>query len=207
MIIIRWRTIIFTSISIFIIGVLILIIFSVISFASKNSIQSNASVEDNEQYISEEKIINLIESEGMKDSYYFGELSYKLVNLDNDPELEIVAKTIGGVHLGEFFIFDKNENGRYRLVTEQDWHIDNWDFSGPIASPVEFGDKKIYEIVNRTGGTGLDIYEVYLWYIEKGKFVQAWKGILKDRETFRDNYFLKMGNYQLNNDNNRYMHG
>jgi hypothetical protein len=200
---VRGKIKIFTGITILIISLLILKMFCGQSIASKNNIQSNVSVEDNEQYISEEKIINLIEEEGIKDSYYLSELSYELLNLDNDSELEIVAKTIGSVHLGDFFIFDKNKYGKYNLVTEQHWHIDTWDFSSPIANPAEFGNKKIFETVNQTGGTGIDVHEVNLWYIEKGEFIEAWKGIIKDREVFRDNYFLQMGSYQLNDDNNK----
>lgn len=203
MIIIRWRTIIVTSISILIFGITVSIIFSVKSFASKENHELEVTGENHEKYISEEQIRNLIESEGMKDNYYFGGLSYEIVNLDNDSELEIVAKTIGGVHLGDFFIFDKKEDGSYYLITEKKWHIDNWDFSNPKASPIEFGNKKIFEVINRTGGTGLDIYEVYLWYIDQGEFTQVWKGILKDREYYRNDYVLEIGNYLINDDTNQ----
>lgn len=200
MIILRWRTIV--SSLILILGLAMTITFSFESFASKNSHESDISDED-KQNISKEQLVNLIESEGKKDSYYFDGLSYEYVNLDNDPELEVVAKIIGGVHLGDFFIFDKKEDGSYYLITEQNWHIDNWDFSNPIASPIEFGNKKIFEVINRTGGTGLDIYEVYLWYIDRGKFIQAWKGILKDRSFYGNGCILQIGNYLINDDTNQ----
>ncbi|TCO67710.1 hypothetical protein [Marinisporobacter balticus] len=195
MIRIKWRTIIVTTILIVIFGIVMLRIFSLKPFAN--------NIKNIRQDISKEQIINWIKVQGKNERYYYEGLSYELVNLDNDPELEVVAKIVGGVHLGQFFIFDKRQDERYHLITEQDWKIESWNLSNPIANHVEVGNKKIFEIVTRTGGTGIDIYKVYLWYIEQGKFIEAWQGILKDRSSFRDDYLFKIGNYQFNDENDR----
>jgi len=183
-------------------------IFSVISFADTKNTKIDTSneptnIKNNKDDISKEQIISWIKEQGKEDRYFYGGLSYELTNVDNDSELEVIATIHGGVHLGDFFIFDKNENGKYILVTEQPWHVTSMNFSNHMADPVEVNNKKIFEIVERTGGSGLDIYEVHLCYVEQGKFVDAWKGILNTVSVFQLNYFLEIGNYRFNKSNNR----
>ncbi|MCG8499218.1 MAG: hypothetical protein MJB12_02270 [Firmicutes bacterium] len=153
---------------------------------------------ENNQNISKEEVIAWINEQSDNKLEYYDEFVYEVINLDNDPELEIAAKNITGVHLGTFYIFDYYEGGKYKLIAEENWHVDSWDFSEPIL----IDDKKIYQLVNRSGGTGTSIFTANLWYIEKGKFVKAWEGILKHRTVFKDDYFLEMGSYQFNDDNN-----
>ncbi|PAB58673.1 hypothetical protein [Anaeromicrobium sediminis] len=195
---IKWRTLIATTV----LGIFMLSIFPLKCFANNknneiNNLIEHNNIKNNKDDISKEQIINWIEEQGEKDRYYYGGLSYELVNLDNDSELEVVVKTEGGVHLGDFFIFDKKQDKKYHLIIEQDWKVESWNLYNPIADPPEVGYKKIFEIVTTTGGTGIDIHEVRLWYIEDGKFIQAWKGILKDRLFFLDYYSLKIGDYQF----------
>ncbi|MFZ7103276.1 MAG: hypothetical protein ACOWWO_11570 [Peptococcaceae bacterium] len=147
--------------------------------------------------ISPEQIAELIRVQGkyQQDSYYIPGLSYDLANLDDDAEREIVAKIDGAVHLGQFFIFDQDARGDYKLITEQDWKVEQWD----LDAPLELADKKIFKLISRTGGTGLDIFTEHLWYLAQGKFTEIWQGTLTERsmmagpETFR----MKVGGYQV----------
>jgi hypothetical protein len=136
-----------------------------------------------------------------QDSYYVEGLSYDVSNLDDDADWEIVAQIDGGVHLGQFFIFDKDSNGNYKLITEQDWKVEQWDFDNPI----EIEGKKLFKLVTRTGGTGIDVFNVHLWYFEQGEFVEAWQGILKERSMMAgpETFSMKVGGYQLDPEGNR----
>ncbi len=202
---IKWRAVIVTTI----LGIFMLSIFFAKYYADnkKNNEVDNSTeynnIKKNKHDMSKEQIIKWIEEQGENDTYYYDGLSYELANLDNDSELEVVAKIEAGVNLGQFFIFDKKHDERYHLIIELDWKVESWNLYNPIADPVEVGNKKIFEIVTRTGGTGVVVCEVYLWYIKDGEFIQAWKGILKERSVFQDEYFLKIGNYQFNNENNQ----
>lgn len=149
--------------------------------------------------ISKQQVAQWIKSQGKDkaDSYFIEGLSYDLVNLDDDDDLEIMAKIDGGVHLGQFFIFDKDSAGKYQLIAEQDWKVENWDADNPI----DIAGKKIFKLVTRTGGTGLDIFNVHLWYMEQGKYIEAWQGTLLERSVMAvlipESYYKKAGGYQV----------
>jgi len=147
--------------------------------------------------IDKQQVAEWIKNQGKtdKDSYFMEGLSYDVVNIDADNELEVVAKIDGAVHLGQFFIFDKDSAGEYRLITEQDWKVETWDFDNPL----EIEGKKIYKLVTRTGGTGIDIFTVHLWYLEQGKFSEAWQGVLLERSMSLtpETYYKKVGSYQV----------
>lgn len=133
-----------------------------------------------------------------KKDYYFGGLFVEEANLDSDPEPEVLARIEGGVHLGDFFIFDKQSNGSYKLIFEQPWHVESWDAEHFRAD----GMNPLFKMVTRTGGTGLDVREAHLMYMsDTGEWTEAWKGTLKERSVFQDNYHLTMGSYQFNDDN------
>lgn len=149
--------------------------------------------------ISKQEVASWIKEQGKdnEDSYYLDGLSYELVNIDSDSALEIMAKIEGAVHLGQFFIFDKDSAGKYQLIAEQDWKVENWD----VDNPIEMEGKKIFKLVTRTGGTGLDIFNVHLWYLEQGKFVGAWQDTLLERSVMTalipESYYKKVGSYQV----------
>ena len=147
--------------------------------------------------ISKQQVAAWIKNQGKyeDDSYFMEGLSYELVNMDADDDLEIMAKIDGAVHLGQFFIFDKDPAGEYRLIAEHDWKVENWDFDDPL----EIGGKKIFKLVSRTGGTGLDLFKVHLWYLDQGKFTEAWQGILLERSMVSTpgTYYKKVGSYQV----------
>ncbi|MGH4125456.1 MAG: hypothetical protein ACREV6_21285 [Clostridium sp.] len=162
-----------------------------------------AAVIDTESSLStipKEEVIKLIKTQGTKKPHYFEGLSYKVANIDKDNDFEIVAKIDGGVHLGYFFIFDKNSQGKYSLVAEKDWKVEKWD--------LEYwhnlnGENKAYEMTTRSGGLGIDIFYGHVWYLKDSKFVEAWMGTLKERTVFQDILDLKIGGYQINSDDSR----
>ncbi len=55
-----------------------------------------------------------------------------------------MAKIDGGVHLGQFFIFDRDVTGTYQLITEQNWKVDSRDFDHPIKLA---GENKIINLL------------------------------------------------------------
>jgi hypothetical protein len=55
---------------------------------------------------------------------------------------------------------------------------------------------RMNELIHRGGGLGLDIFTAYLWYLKDGKFVEAWKGTLKERTSFQYDLYLRVGGYQ-----------
>ena len=156
-------------------------------------------IESSLSTIPKEEVIKLIKTQGTKSPYYFEGLSYKVANIDKDNDLEIIAKIDGGVHVGYFFIFDKNSQGKYSLVAEKDWKVEKWD----LEYWHNLGGNKAYEMTSRAGGTGMDIFYGHVWYLKDSKFVEAWMGKLKEREAFKDILNLKMGAYQINSDDSR----
>lgn len=161
-----------------------------------NAVRINSSQFPSPKPLSKEQIKTLIQTQGKhKDSYYVEGLSYDLANLDDDANWEVVARIDGAVHLGNFFIFDKDLNGDYKLTAEQDWKVEHWYFD----DPVEIDGKKFFKLVTRTGGTGVDVFTVHLWYFEQGKFKEAWQGTLKERSMMAgpENFHMKLGGYQV----------
>ncbi|MGV8983795.1 hypothetical protein [Clostridium sp.] len=162
-----------------------------------------AAVIDTESSLSiipKEEVIKLIKTQGTKSPYYFEGLSYKVANIDKDNDLEIVAKIDEGVHVGHFFIFDKNSQGKYLLIAEKDWKVEKWDLGYWYGLN---GDNKAYEMTTRNGGSGMDILYGHVWYLKDSKFVEAWMGTLKERTAFQDILDLKIGVYQINSDDLR----
>lgn len=159
-------------------------------------VKDHMNADDNE--LTKEEVITWVKEQSEHKTDYYKEFEYELVNLDSDTELEIIAKNIGGVHLGNFYIFDMNEEGKPELIADEKWHVSDWN----VMKPMMVGGKKIFEVIDRTGGTGVDVLTSHLWYIENGEFIKAWDGILKSRSTYKDDYNLKMGSYQFNEDNN-----
>ncbi len=157
-------------------------------------------IESSLSKISKEEVINLIKTQGTKSPYYFEGLSYKVANIDKDDDFEIVAKIDSGVHVGYFFVFDKNSQGKYSLVAEKDWKVEKWDLEYWYNLN---GGIKAYEMTTRAGGSGIDIFYGHVWYLKDGKFVDAWLGTLKERTAFQDILNLKIGSYQINSDDSR----
>ena len=156
-------------------------------------------IESNLSTIHKEEVIKLIKTQGTKGPYYFEGLSYKVANIDKDNDFEIVAKIDEGIHVGRFFIFDKNSHGKYSLVAEKDWKVEKWD----LEYWYNLGGNKAYEMTTRAGGTGIDILYGHVWYLKDSKFVEAWMGTLKERTAFQDILNLKIGGYQINSDDSR----
>ncbi|AZK47397.1 hypothetical protein [Paenibacillus lentus] len=144
--------------------------------------------------ITEQQVADWIVEQGEADRYYLEGLSIELLDLDRDGESEIVAMIDGGVHLGNYFIFDRDSNGDYQLIFERNWKVD----SLKLREPIEVGDKLIYETVERTGGTGLSVEIVHLWYIEQGQVVEVWKGTVKEMNAvFPGSYSLTVAGYRI----------
>jgi hypothetical protein len=150
--------------------------------------------------IPKEEVIKLIKMQGSKSLYYFQGLSYKVANIDKDDDFEIVAKIDTGIHTGYFFVFDKNNKGKYSLVAEKDWKIEKWDLG--YWQNLN-GGIKAYEMTIRAGGSGMDILYGNVWYLKDGKFVEAWMGTLKERSAFQDILNLDIGGYQIDGDDSR----
>jgi hypothetical protein len=157
-------------------------------------------IESSLSTIPKEEVIKLIKTQGTKSPYFFEGLSYKVANLDTDNDFEIVAKIDAGVHVGYFFIFDKNSQGKYSLVAEKDWKVEKWDLEHWHNLN---GDNKAFEMTTRAGGSGMDIFYGHVWYLKDSKFVEAWMGTLKERTAFQDILNLKIGGYQINSDDSR----
>ncbi|GED71328.1 hypothetical protein BRE01_50300 [Brevibacillus reuszeri] len=139
-----------------------------------------------------------IQQQSLKKDHYLEELAFQEINLDQDEAAEVVATITGGAHLGTFFLFDKQANGSYQLISEQSWKIDSLDLEQPV---MEIGDKRIYQIVHHSGGTGVSVDTAVLWYVDKGRFVEAWSGELKEVSTFQEEYYVKYGSYYVDGEN------
>ncbi|MBD0384764.1 hypothetical protein [Paenibacillus sedimenti] len=175
----------------------LLLICGVFSFLAVTNKASNAmSVQTGINY---DEVADLIRKQGKKqNAYYFPGLFTEELNVDLDPELEVLARTHGGVHLGDFFIFDKQSEGSYKLIFEQPWNVESWDIEHTHADLLT----PLVRIITLTGGTGLDVREAHLMYMhDRGVWTEAWIGTLKERTVFEDNVHLIMGSYQLNDDN------
>jgi len=148
--------------------------------------------------ITKDEVADWIRKQGKdKKDYYFDGLSIEEVNVDTDPEPEVLSRIDGGVHLGNFFIFDQQPDGSYQLIFERPWHVESWDLELFRAE----GINPLYKIITRTGGTGMDVREAHLMYMsDHGKWTEAWNGKLKDRSVFQDQYHILMGGYQFNDD-------
>ena len=184
--------------------ILLILFFSVMlncSVIIGETVESTVlDIESSLSKISKEEVINLIKTQGTKSPYYFEGLSYKVANIDKDDDFEIVAKIDSGVHVGYFFVFDKNSQGKYSLVAEKDWKVEKWDLEYWYNLN---GGIKAYEMTTRAGGSGIDIFYGLVWYLKDGKFVEAWMGTLKERTAFQDILNLKIGCYQINSDDSR----
>jgi hypothetical protein len=154
--------------------------------------------------ISREEVAAWIIKQGAEEdasSYYLDGLSYELANVDHDAEPEVLARIDGGVHLGVFFLFDKQSDSSYKLIFERPWHVYSWNLT-PIEVDGPEGPIQLYQIYSRTGGTGVDVKEAHLMYMnDSGIWVEAWSGTIKVRSVFQDNNHQVMGSYQLNDDN------
>ncbi|RCX23557.1 copper amine oxidase-like protein [Fontibacillus phaseoli] len=143
-----------------------------------------------------EQVASWVKQQGARSNYYLEGLSYEEVQLDEDDELEVIAGIDGGVHLGQFFIFDRNASGSYKLLAEKNWKVEQLDPGA--AKDVE--SKKVFETVERTGGTGIDVYYAHLWYLDNGAMKEAWRGTLKERFAMvSGGHSLLAGSYQVIN--------
>jgi hypothetical protein len=139
-------------------------------------------------------------------SYYLDGLTFELANVDQDVEPEVLARIDGGVHLGVFFLFDKQPDSSYKLIFERPWHVYSWNLT-PIEVDGPDGPIQLYQIFSRTGGTGVDVKEAHLMYMsDSGVWIEAWSGTLKIRSVFQDNVHHVMGSYQLNDDNGQLLY-
>ncbi|MBO8165059.1 MAG: hypothetical protein H0Z34_15345 [Brevibacillus sp.] len=138
-------------------------------------------------------------------------LLVQAANLDDDSDPEIAAYTNGAVHIGSFYLLDR-QNGTYRLIAERAWNLphfdpDRWDFrrfdngEWNVKDADEIGKVagiRLFEVINRTGGTGLDSYDVHLCYVENGELKEAWRGTLTERVSVpNEPTHLRYGEYQI----------
>ncbi|MDD2421033.1 MAG: copper amine oxidase N-terminal domain-containing protein [Heliobacteriaceae bacterium] len=161
---------------------------------SSNAVLINQKTSSPSPLITKPQVATLIQKQGKSNNYYYEGLSFELVNLDGDDDLEIAANIVGGVHIGQFFIFKKDLHGDYKLITEQPWKVERWNFRNPI----EIEGKKLFEIVTRTGGTGVSVLNAHLVYLEQEHFVDAWQGtLLEECFMIPESYYKRIGSYQL----------
>ncbi|TKI56252.1 hypothetical protein E8L90_12680 [Brevibacillus antibioticus] len=185
----------------------------VIGFAALIPI-SSLSYSSNEQVIAQEKssvptsidkakIVQWIKQQGKEKEYFLDKLTYKLVNLDEDNDLELVASATGGTHLGNFFIFDKQQEN-FKLIVEKKWHVTSESLNNLVSSdksPYETKNKKIlFETIEQTGGSGVHEENTHLWYLDNGKFVEAWEGNLKTLTSFQNINSATIATYHLDED-------
>lgn len=152
-------------------------------------------------------------NEQAKDPITTDSFQFQTVNLDDDDDMEIIAKHNGAVHIGSFYVLDRQKDGRYNLIAEESWNVprfqlDHWDTtryeddsdwnSRPVQELGRVAGKRLFETINHTGGTGLDVYEAHLWYLQDGKLVEAWSGILQETSSIPGGQlFRTAGSYQL----------
>ncbi|MFI8713948.1 hypothetical protein [Brevibacillus brevis] len=138
---------------------------------------------------------------------------FQLVNLDDDPEPEIVAKHNGSVHIGNFYILDQKPDRTYALIAEEQWNpprlqLDHWDYTREVNSseidkntenePRLLAGKRVFKTVQHTGGSGVSVYEANLWYLDKGRLVKAWEGLLRETVSVPGGQlFRTVGSYQI----------
>ncbi|MGF9905782.1 hypothetical protein [Brevibacillus porteri] len=151
-----------------------------------------------------------------KDPVVSDYFDFQLVNLDDDPEPEIVAKNNGSVHIGNFYVLDQKWDRTYALIAEEEWNpprlqLDHWDYTREVNhSEINknddtelrlLADKRVFETVHHTGGTGICVYESNLWYLDKGRLVNAWEGLLRQTVSVPGGQlFQTVGSYQILHD-------
>lgn len=144
--------------------------------------------------ITKQQVADWIIDQGEEDRYYVEGLSFELFDLDGDGEAEIVAAIDGGVHLGNYFIFDRDSDGDYQLIFEKRWKVD----ALMLSEPIQVGDKQLFQTIERTGGTGLDLGIAHLWYIEQGRVVEVWKGTMKELNAMiPGSYSMSVAGYRI----------
>lgn len=161
--------------------------------------------------VTKEQVLKWINAQAKQRIAPTQEFFFQAVNLDDDPELEIVAKFTGSVHIGTFYVMDL-QSGSYKLIAEKDWNIphfqlDRWDISRHDSSgwnhkdPQDIGKvagKRLFEAINKTGGSGVDSYISHLWYVEKGVFYEAWNGVLQEISSVPGGKLIQTtGSYQI----------
>ncbi|MGZ0050809.1 hypothetical protein [Brevibacillus gelatini] len=140
---------------------------------------------------------------------------FELVNLDEDADWEIIAKHNESVHIGTFYVLDQKPDRTYSLVAEKKWNVpqlqpDRWDYAQEVNHPgldphdadrrTALTGVRLIETIDHTGGTGQNIYEAHLWYLEKGKLVEAWSGLLQQTASVPGGQlFQTLGSYQIVN--------
>lgn len=139
--------------------------------------------------------------------------SYQYVNLDEDDDLEIVAKENSSVHIGTFYVLDRRSDRQYALIAEKRWNVPQlqmkrWDISSyeegsgwNRSDPDQVGriaGKRLFETINHTGGTGIVEYEAHLWYLDNGNLIEAWSDTLQETAYAPGgNAYRTVGSYQL----------
>ncbi|MED1825630.1 hypothetical protein [Brevibacillus agri] len=159
-----------------------------------------------------EQVINWINASA-HDPVDLPHVDFELVNLDEDADLEIIPKQNASVHIGSFYVLDQKPDRTYSLIAEKRWNVpqlqpERWDYAQEVNHPgldpyyldsrIELTGTRLLETVDHTGGTGLSVYEAHLWYLEKGKLVEAWSGLLKQTSSVPGGQlFQTLGSYQI----------
>ncbi|WP_261376019.1 hypothetical protein [Brevibacillus brevis] len=69
------------------------------------------------------------------------------------------------------------------------------------TEPRLLAEKRIFETVQHTGGSGICVYEANLWYLDKGRLVKAWEGLLQETVSVPGGQlFRTVGSYQVVHD-------
>lgn len=145
--------------------------------------------------VTRDLVISWIKAQGRDqvDSYFWEGLSIRTANLDQDDDLEVVAVIDGAVHLGTWFLFDRQPDGQYKLIAETDWKADRL----VLEDPIEIADNKLFEVVQSDGGTGVHVETAHLYYLEQEKLVEAWQGVLEEKTATMGVYRSIMGGYRV----------
>ncbi|MEI7026370.1 hypothetical protein [Paenibacillus sp. y28] len=127
--------------------------------------------------LTRDEVIHLLRAQGKDTDYYTDGLSFELADVNGDGAPDLVARIDGAVHLGHFFLLLHQPDGGFTLVHEQAFKVDTWDLTGR-----DIGGKRMFETVTADGGTGGHEERVRLWYVENGQYIEAWNGIMTDRQ-------------------------
>jgi hypothetical protein len=167
-------------------------------FTSQTLFSSDVAHSQSNSSIGKDQIKQWIQAQSKEKNHYFEHLAFQEVNIDHDDDVEIAATLTGGTNIGSFFIFDKQKNEEYKLIAERKWKIDNLTVQEP-ATVIQ--DKKLYQIVYHSGGTGAHTKTVVLWYLDdNGNFVEAWEHPIKEISTFQDEYYAKISTFHIDGD-------
>lgn len=124
-----------------------------------------------------------------------------------------LSPSITAAYISGIFTSDQKPDRTYALIAEEQWNpphlqLDHWDYTREVNhSEIDKNDdaelrllaeKRVFETIHHTGGSGICIYEANLWYLDKGRLVKAWEGLLRETVSMPGGQlFQTVGSYQI----------